>query len=205
MPILKQNESSYKNIEPGTHPARCYGMISLGTQPSGVEKYSPSFQALLLFEFPSEIIEVNGEKKPMSTNHYIKAYLGSVRKPSKTNLFLTSWRGRAFTDVELAGFDLAKVVGATCLLNIVHSNRNGKTREDIASISPLPKGMTLPIQFNQSIVYEIEEGRNEKFRALPEWIQKKIELCSEWTKPLTKEELQHTHTKADEKFDDVPF
>lgn len=205
MPILKQNESTYKNIEPGTHSARCYGMVSLGTQPSNIKEYAPSFQVLLMFEFPSEIVEVNGEKKPMATNHFLKAYLGSVKKPSKTNLFLTSWRGRPFTQEELAGFDISKVVGKPCLLNIVHAERGGKIREDIASISPLPKGMTLPIQFNQSVIYEIEEGRNEKFMALPEWIQKRIELCSEWTKPLTKEELTHTHTEADEKMDDVPF
>ena len=202
MPILKQNESSFEPVPEGAHVARCYGMISLGTQPSNNPKFKPSFKVVLQFELPGEIIVINGEKKPMMTSHFLTAYLGSVNKPSKTNLFLTAWRGRSFTEKELAGFDLATVVGAPCLLNIIHETRDGKTRERIASVSPLPKGTKAPPQINPSVRYEIEQGRDKTFSVLPEWMRKMIEQCEEWTHPAAAEEPDPEPAPEDE---EVPF
>lgn len=183
MPIAKASESTYKPVPPGNHPARCFGMVSLGTQPSANPQFQPKFKVVLLYEFPNESVEFNGEKKPMVTNQFLNVYLGSPAKPSNTATFLTAWRGRAFTDEELKGFDMSKVVGASCLLNIVHQTKDNKTREAIASISPLPKGMTMPPQVNPSLIYEIEQGRDAVFQALPEWMQKMIGQCQEWQHP----------------------
>jgi len=183
MPLLKQSESTYTPVPVGNHPSRCYGMVSLGTQAGKNPKFPPTFQVVLMFELPNESIEVNGEKKPMIISKFLNAYLGSPTKPSKTNLFLSSWRSRPFNEQELKGFDISKVVGCTCLLNVVHVEKNGKTREEIASISPLPKGMTMNGQVNPSVVYEIEQGRDDTFKTLPEWMQKMIEKCEEWVHP----------------------
>jgi len=202
MPILKKSEGSFTLIEPGTHPARCYGMVSLGTQPANNPKFKSSFKVVLLFEFPENRIEVDGVSKPMMTSHFLNAYLGSEVKPSKTNLFLSAWRGRAFTDVELGGFDLSKVVGAPCLLNIIHTTRNGKTREEIASIMPLPKTMKAAPPFNRLVVYEIEQLRDDTFLALPEWMRLMIEGCEEWTAPKPAQSAVSPHQPES---DDVPF
>ena len=201
MPIIKQTESSYTPAPEGTHPARCYSMISLGTQVSANPQFKPSFQVVVGFELPNEAIEINGEKKPMAVSQFLNAYLGSPKKPSKTNLFLTAWRGRAFTESELAGFDLSKVVGASCLLNIIHEVKDGKTREKIASISPLPKGMTMPPAQNKPIIYEVEQGRDAMFQKLPEWTQNLISKCIEWNSPAIAAEA-HTEEETSE---DVPF
>jgi hypothetical protein len=203
MPIIKQSESTYEPVPAGTHPARCYGMVSLGTQPTNNPQFKPQFKVVLMFEFPNEILERNGEKKPMMISHFLSAYLGSTKKPSKTNLFLTSWRGRPFKPEELAGFDLSAVVGAPCLLNIVHEERGGKMREVIASISPLPKGMTINGQINPKIVYEIEQKQDATFQALPEWCQKMIAQCEEWNAPLPPHEPE-AEAEDDDK-DSVPF
>ena len=202
MPILKQTTSTFTLCPAGTHPARCYAMISLGTQPSNNPAFKPTFKVVLQFELPNESIEVNGVKKPMMTSHFLSAYLGSVKKPSKANLFLTSWRGRPFTETELAGFDLSKVVGAPCLLNIVHEDRNGQPREVIAGIMPLPKGMTVPPQFNKSLIYEVEQGRDAMFQTLPEWIQNMLAKCAEWNPAVVDTGEEH-HSPIDP--DDVPM
>lgn len=125
MPVLKQSERQFVPVPQGTHPARCYAMISLGTQPANNPKYSDSFKVVLQFELPNEQIEMqDGTRRPMMTSHFLSAYLGSPKKPSRTNEFLTAWRGKPFTAQELAGFDLAKVVGAPCLLNIIHETKD---------------------------------------------------------------------------------
>ena len=183
MPIIKESESKYTPVPVGNHVARCYGMVSLGTQQGKNPKFQPSFQIALMFELPEEVLEINGEKKPMALTKFLNAYFGSPSKPSKTAQFITSWRGKPFTEQELKGFDIAKVVGATCLLNVVHAVKDGKTREEIASVSPMPKGMALPAAVNIPVVYEIEQGRDAVFRGLPEWMQKMIEKCEEWSRP----------------------
>lgn len=204
MPIIKQNESQFVPVPVGTHPARCYGMISLGTQPSSNPKYSDSFKVVLQFELPNESITMpDGTTKPMMVAHFLSAYLGSPKKPSRTNEFLTSWRGRAFTEKELAGFDLAKVVGSACLLNVIHETKDGKTREKIASISPLPKGMTISGQVNQNVIYEVEQGRDKVFNELPEWCRKMIEQCREWTHPAAAQDPEPEPEAVSE--EDVPF
>lgn len=187
MPIIKESEKKFTLVPAGAHLGRCYGMVSLGTQPQNNPQFKPSFQVVLLFEFPNETIDINGEKKPMAISQFINAYLGSTKKPSKTNLLLTSWRGRPFTPEELAGFDLAKVVGAPAMINIIHEERGGNMVHKIASISPLPKGMTMPGQVNKSVIYEIEQGRDAVFQGLPEWTRNMIEKCIEWTHPAVAE------------------
>lgn len=180
MPVLKQTESTYTLIDPGTYAARCYGIVSLGTQPALNPQFKPTFKVVALFELPNDLAP-NG--KPMGASQFLNAYLGSSKKPSKTAIFLNSWRGRPFTEEEAKGFDLMKVVGAPCLLSIVHEERNGKVREVISSIAPLMKGMTIPPMVNQPIRYEIEDGKNGTFQALPEWMQKMIGQCLEWNTP----------------------
>lgn len=203
MPVAKQHESTYTLVPPGTHPARCYGMVSLGTQIPLNPQYKPSFKVIVLFEFPNEQIEIQGVRKPMGTTVFLNVYLGSPTKPSNTAKFLTAWRGREFTKEELEGFDLAKVVGAPCLLNIVHQSKDGKNRESVASISPLPKGMTMPPQVNPSVVYEIEQGRDAAFQSLPEWQQKMIAACQEWTIPRAAD--SQTDAPEDNGDTSVPF
>jgi hypothetical protein len=61
----------------------------------------------------------------------------------KANLYkdLVSWRGRAFTPEERAGFDLEKLIGVNCQIQIVHVTKGDKTYANITSIVPLAKGM----------------------------------------------------------------
>ena len=183
MPQLKESTSSFKPVPAGAHAARCYGMVSIGTQIPTNPTYQPSFQVVLMFEIPAETIERDGKQVPLSICRFLGTSLGKPTKPTKTNQLLSSWRGKPFTIDEAKGFDLAKVVGHPCLLNIIHEDKNGQTRESIASISPLPKGMAIPPQINKSIIYEIEHGQNDVFKALPEWLQNKIKACAEWQTP----------------------
>jgi len=211
MPIIKESESTFKPVPAGAHAARCYAMVCIGTQRSANPQFMPQLQVILCFEIPSEKVEYQGEMRPMVVNQFLNAFLGRPNKPSNTRKFIESWRGKAFTDAEMKGFDLSKVVGSPCLLNIIHEDKNGKTREKIASISPLPKGMTIEKQFHKPVVYEIEHGRNETFNALPEWLRKKIEACEEWNEPqraTSEDEASNASADAaatEKKDDDIPF
>ncbi len=63
-----------------------------------------------------------------------------------------------------------------------------KTYAHIASISGIPKGMQCPQQFHKTLKFEVDDGMHESFKALPEWIQKKIQQCEEWVHPAAAEQ-----------------
>ena len=100
MPVAKQT-SNYKPAPAGTHIARCYGCISIGTQHSEMFN-SEAFKIVLLFELSNETIERDGKTAPISIN---KEYTLSLGKKSVLRKHLETWRGRPFTDEELKGFD----------------------------------------------------------------------------------------------------
>jgi len=52
--------------------------------------------------------------------------------------------------------------------------RNGKTYANVGAIVPLPKGMPVPKQFNESVCFEVGTSSDEEFEALPQFIKDKI-------------------------------
>lgn len=68
-------------------------------------------------------------------------YTVSLGEKSNLRGDLESWRGRKFTADELKGFDLEKLIGVNCLLNVIEEERGGKLRRAIASVSPPMQGM----------------------------------------------------------------
>lgn len=174
MPVAKG--SNYTPAPEGTHIARCFACISLGTQKS--QMFASTWKLMLMFELPNEMIETEQGAKPMVVS---KEYSLSLGKKASLTQHLNSWRGRAFTPEELKGFEVSNVVGAPCQLSIQHKTSNaGNVRAEIISITGLPKGMTAPPQWHPSVKYEIEMLKNDIYQKLPEWIQKKINECEEW-------------------------
>jgi hypothetical protein len=181
MPLAKETKT-FTPAPAGTHIARCYGCISLGTQHS--ELFADAFKVMLLWELPFELIKMDGAEMPMTIS---KEYTLSLGKKSNLRKHLDSWRGRPFTEAELLGFEVSKVVGAPCQLTIVHAKSGkGDDYAKIEAVTGLAKGMTCPDQAHKSIKYEIEDGNeqtSEVFKNLPEWIRKKITSCEEWQAP----------------------
>lgn len=198
MPIAKETGGNFTPAPEGTHIARCYAVISLGTQHS--ELFADTFKVMLCWELPNEALEIDGKLTPMTIS---KEYTLSLGKKANLRRDLESWRGRAFTEEELKGFDVAKVVEKPCLLGVVHKkSAKGSTYAAIATVSSPTKGMSCPPQHHKTVVYEVEQGRNEAFVALPEWIRKKIEACEEWLNPPIDKEEPDNEPAPEE---DVPF
>lgn len=141
--------------------------------------YPPSFKVMLMFEVPGEAIEIDGKPAPMQIQ---REYTLSLNEKANLRHDLQSWRGREFTATELDGFQVTTVVGAPCMLNVIHKTTAKKNiYAAISSIGGLPKGVQCPPQWHKSVKYEIEEGESDTFKALPKWIQAKIAACSEWS------------------------
>jgi len=135
--IAKEPEDKGFELCPaGTYQAVCYAVWDLGLQ-----KVMWQDQETLRHKIRVawEVSEPMADGRPFSVQ---KSYNLTLHEKAALRKDLESWRGRAFTGAELAGFDVEKLVGANCLLNVVHTESNGKTYANVASISPILKTMT---------------------------------------------------------------
>jgi hypothetical protein len=72
------------------------------------------------------------------------------------------------------------MLGAPCLLSVIHADSNGKTYANIAGVMSVPKGTTVPDQSNPAVSYDVENGRDAVYTKLPDWIKNIIEESKEF-------------------------
>lgn len=178
MPLMASEGDSKPRQQPpaGTHSARCYSVIDLGTQES---QFGARHKVRLTWELPEEkaVFKEEDGEQPFVIS---KEYTLSLFEKANLRQDLESWRGKEFTEDERKGFDIFTLLGVPCLLTVVHKTVGDKTYANVTSASKLPKSMTCPKQINPSVQFEIDEGRSATFKELPEWLQKKIEASEEW-------------------------
>jgi hypothetical protein len=68
-----------------------------------------------------------------------RTFTKSLSQKSNLRPFLESWRGRKFTQDELDGFNVEKLVGANALVQVVHniSKKNGNKYANIQTVMPI--------------------------------------------------------------------
>jgi hypothetical protein len=179
----KGGESNYTPIPAGNHIARCYSMIELGTLTEvilGQEKTMHKIR--LTFELPDELKVFNAEKgeQPCVIS---KEFTLSMNEKSNLRAFLKSWRGKDFTEEEATAFDVTKLLGVPCLLNIIHKpSKKDPSRiyDEIASATPLMKNMVCPPQVNPTFEFSLSEWNQEAFDTMPDFIKDKIRMSKEY-------------------------
>ena len=155
----------FEPVPEGTHKARCFQVIDLGTQPGSKMYPDHKHKVRIVWELPDEKIEIEGEQKPMTIGN---EYTMSLHEKANLRRDLESWRGKVFTDDELGGFDIAKLLGVPCLMTVVHKQSGDKTYANIKGVMGMPeiyRGDMQP-QFNKSVHYQLEDGENEVFKSL---------------------------------------
>jgi hypothetical protein len=184
----------------GVHLARCVKLIDLGMQ-HGEYMGEPTrrSQILITWELPEEIIEIDGEQKPITTS---KFYTNSLGEKANLRRDLEGWRGRAFTDEERDRFDLENVLGKPCMLTIISGDK-GKTK--VASVSGLPKSSECPPQVNKSFSFWLDEFDQAKFEELSDGIRKIVEKSEEYQDMQSGRPRSEPPASYDPSDDDVPF
>jgi len=166
--VAKNSENEYPKVPTGVHNARCIKVIDLGTQRNDYQgQITWKRQALIIWELPQQL----SNDVPMTIS---KFYTLSLHEKSNLSMDLVSWRGRPFTETEKKGFDITKLIGITCQLNVMH---NEKGKEKISSVMPLGKDGKIEDQILPSISFSIDDfqkGQRESFNQLSEGIRKMI-------------------------------
>lgn len=165
--------SSIPALEPGVYMAKCFMVADIGEQMQdfeGKEVWKP--QVIIGWEIEGESVEVDGESRPRT---FYKWYTMSLHKRSKLRPDLETWRGKPFTEEELAGFDLRNIIGAGCQLQLeTATKQDGSTYSRIKAIMALPRGVQVTPP-SQRIAFDLDaEGAKEQIEFLPPIVQAAI-------------------------------
>lgn len=127
--------TTFKPAPAGVHQGVCCDVVDMGLLEV---TYAGQTKKQHKVRIVWQIEELMDDGKPYIAQ---KRYTLSLHEKSNLRLDLQSWRGRPFTDDELRGFDLEKLLGVNCLLGIVHVNKAGETYANVTAVMPLKKGM----------------------------------------------------------------
>ncbi|HZF98294.1 MAG TPA: hypothetical protein VEY92_08640 [Pseudoxanthomonas sp.] len=189
---------SFEQAPVGTHAARCYKLIDLGTTLQEFQgEAKKRHQVLIGWELPNELM-TTGEfaGQPFTVS---KFYTLSLHEKATLRGDLKNWRGRDFTDEELGGFDMKSILGKTCMVSVTH---NDKGRSDVGAVMALPKGMPVPDAVNPTSYFSFAEFDQGVFDAFSEKMQALLAKSDEYKALGNKAKP----SQIDEQFtDDVPF
>ena len=206
--IVEQNtESNFKPVPAGSHLGRCWRIIDLGSQKVEYMGETKVQRKIMIgWELFGETDDVTPLKtddgKPMSI---FKQYTLSWSENANLRKDLQAWRGKPWTDAEANRFDLKTVLGAFCMLNVIVTNKNGKTYSNVGGISPVPammKSAGLPNGVNKTQLFTIADPDMDVFDSLSNHIKQKIEGSPEWQSRGNK---PAPSTGFDDMEDDIPF
>lgn len=212
MPILATNNTPQRELVPaGNHIARCYLMIEIGTIQEIIDGESRiQKKGMIGWELPDELREFQDGK---GDQPYVlsKEYNLSMNENSNLRKDLKSWRGKDFTEDEAKSFDVTRLIGVPCMLNIIHKAGKkdaSKTYDQIASISSLPKSINCPPPVNKAILLSYDAFDWDVYNKLPDWIKKKIAGSIEYAALKIKadtSQLQPPVPNGIGEPDDLPF
>jgi hypothetical protein len=185
MPIIAKLESNFEKAPVGMQQAVCAFVHDIGTQVSEYQgKTNIHRQVIISWELAEKMTTGENEGKPFMVSKY---YTLSLNEKARLRKDLESWRGKSFSENDLDGFDLEKLVGVNCFLNIT-ATENDKRK--ITAITPLAKGM-------QSIQI-VNVVPSEKFSA---WIERERAKSLE----MRGEQGQNHVADTTDKDNDSPF
>lgn len=144
------NGEGYDLPEAGNQPAVIVAIIDLGTHErefKGVSKNTPEIQ--IVWELTDQ---PKNEKENMLIGRSYSSYLSEKANLAK---LIAGLSGKQFKDNE--EFDLTKLLGFPCLVNIVHgTSQAGNVYARVEGASRLPKGMEKPVAKRKPVAWEID-------------------------------------------------
>lgn len=197
-------------IPAGNYIARCYQMIEIGHVQEVIMGVQKTLQKVRIgWELPGEL-KVFDPAKGEQPWVISKEYTLSMHEKSNLRKDLKSWRGKDFTELEAKSFDITKLLGAACMLNIIHNPKKTDPSivyEQISGITPLPKGVKCPPQINKTILLSFDNFDQGVFNGLPEFLQTKIKGSEEYQE-MQNPQVKNSVPEPDEitePFQDLPF
>ena len=210
--VKAQSGSDIEPVPEGLHPAVCVGIFDVGTiYEERFEK--ASHKGIIKWELPRQpLIKVKEKLMPRCLT---KVFTLSLHEKSNLRQVLESWRGKRFTEEELTGFDLEKVLGKPCQVQVMHDAKKDRTYAGITNVLPAINGDKSLVAATPIVSFSISDLTELAFPDdLPEWICKMAMKSREWekleikAKGISRKDIPATAQPVElpaETDDDVPF
>ena len=179
MPLIA-TDTSGSDLPPcpaGVHVAVCDLIADMGmilNRQSGKEQR----KIFIRWQIPSQRVEWEDKKTGEIHNgpqRIGSRYTLSLSERALLYRDLVNWRGIPFTEAERKSFDVFRVLGAGCLIQVTHkpdAQRPGKVFANVSAIMRLPNGYERPNPDGPLVKYSDDE--REQFELLPKWLQAHI-------------------------------
>ena len=131
--LARDTQKEFVPAPKGLHDAVCVDVVDLGIVES---QYGKKAMVKLVWQL--------AECQADSQRQFLvqRRYGLSLNTKASLRKDLETWRGKKFTNDELAGFDLEKLLGANAQLQIVHNVMDdGATYANVQAIVPAAKGV----------------------------------------------------------------
>lgn len=203
---------NFKRVPPGAYIGRCYSIIDMGTQTrNGQFGEKTAHEIRLGWELFGEdadgqplTIIVNGRQMPLTVS---RTFTVSLHEKANLRKFLSAWRGKDFSTEEAKAFDVSKLLGAYCMVNVTESETNGKTYSNVAGVTPLPGALknAKPDGVHSLLRFDLDDPDMATFDGFHEKLQDAIKASPEWQRVVGKKPAAVAVAAGDMDDDDVPF
>lgn len=203
----------YQIVPEGVYIGKCFKIIDLGMQKvewQGAVKEQK--KVLISWELLGADVPVMKDKRPFAVSRKYTASLddrGNLRKD------LEAWRGRKFSELELENFDLKTVLGANCMIQVVHSD-DGK----YANVNSIMATKEKPVGINPLVSFDIDDPDMEIYDTFSDKMKEQISAAPEFQMaqrskqaPVIEQSSEHFPSESNDPFDeeepinlaDIPF
>lgn len=160
-------------IEDGTYAARLVRVVDLGVQANPFDDKKKANELVISFELMDEYLKAEDGtddlEKPRMVSTFVKLYRNADRGKNVDYLAAVDPSGASQGD-----WGALCTANAGVLLNIIRKDKNGKIQNEIGSMSPLMKGMTLRDAVCISYTFDLDAPDREIYESLPDWMKAKI-------------------------------
>ena len=130
--IARRPRSTYTAAPEGLHAAVCVDVVDLGIVQGA---YGAKHKVRVVWQLDL-VDEDHGRRFDVA-----RVYTLSLHERAALRKDLESWRGRKFTEVELDGFDLEKLLGVNAQVNVTQDlSDDGAVYANVSTVVPPVKG-----------------------------------------------------------------
>ena len=167
---IKETGGKKKNfgrIDDGTFVARVAQLIDLGVQEDEYEgERKVAHKIFINFEFPTEMMEIEGEQKPRWVG---KEFAVSLHEKATLTKLVQSADPEG--KLTAKGRNLKGLMGLPLMVTIA-TTKSGNAK--VASMARLMKGLAVDELKSEPLFFDMDGATKEEYEALPNWIKDKI-------------------------------
>jgi hypothetical protein len=197
MSLTIKTEGDFEKLSTGLYAGTCYRIIDMGTTEQEYEGVTSKKKRVHITFEVNKSLDINGRELPEHEGNptkmndgkpfvVSKIYTASLFESAALRKDLVSWRGRQFTEEELSGFDIDKLLG--CTANVEVGLTKGGNPKIVGLYKP-DGGVQVVPTVNEISGFDLDVYCNEWtgqmsdaskkmcdiFDSLPMWMQTDIE------------------------------